>query len=164
MLPLEAGVGRPTDCTPDVIAIIAKARGAGLSWTRSAAKVGLSHTTMQTWRARAETGEEPYASFLAACEKARTEWVERQLASIEVAGEDSWQARAWLLERTEPDDFGRRDRIEADVRADVKTEHSGEVAVTVSPRDLVEAVAAMSPEQLRALAGPLDEEDPERDL
>jgi hypothetical protein len=38
-----------------------------------------------------------------------------------IAAEPAWQARAWLLERTDPKRFGRNDRVKLDAKVEGST-------------------------------------------
>jgi hypothetical protein len=147
-------IGRPTNCTTETTAVIANARGVGMSWARAAALANVSVDAVHDWRAKGAAGEQPYADFLRCCERARSEWVERQLAIIQDAATDgTWQASAWLLERGEPDDYSLRNR----------TQHEGAVQVSgnvgLDVRSLVDAIGDTDPERLRALAGDLTADD-----
>ncbi|MBD3276840.1 MAG: hypothetical protein GF388_00925 [Candidatus Aegiribacteria sp.] len=71
--------------------------------------------------------ERLYYDFFNSLKRAQSEAVKSALGRIRKAGRESWQAEAWFLERTRPDDFGRRERHQI--------EHSGKIAHTLSPED-----------------------------
>ncbi len=50
-------------------------------------------------------------------EKARAECVARKVKRVQEAGEKSWQADAWWLERNLPNLYGRNQRIEIESRS-----------------------------------------------
>lgn len=91
---------------------IVKALKAGNSRRDSALYAGISEATFYSWMARGREGEPLYAEFLEAVEKAEAQSVVRNVAIIQRAAEETWQAAAWWLERKRPDDWGRRQRMD----------------------------------------------------
>lgn len=105
-----------------------KAVRKGHSTTMAAQAAGVSRRTLYDWRYKAEeirrlqeeAPEElpltPYDSdylwFLREWEKAELKRKEELLKRIEDAGEDKWQANAWLLERLHPEEFSLRRTVE----------------------------------------------------
>lgn len=55
--------------------------------------------------------EWPFVVFSRQVKSARAQAEVRAIMSVRAAFGDNWQAAAWFLERTAPDRFGRRDRI-----------------------------------------------------
>jgi hypothetical protein len=80
----------------------------GLTWEKAGEILGINPSTMKSWTQRHET-------FASAIKKARRELEVNLLESINQAGEKSWQARAWMLERS----FGY---TQAPARVDVRQE------------------------------------------
>jgi len=109
-------MSRPTKLTPVTKEDIIKALRAGNSRRDSALYAGISETTFYSWMARGREGEPLYSEFLEAVEKAEAQSVVRNVAIIQRAAEETWQAAAWWLERKRPDDWGRRQRM--DIGAD----------------------------------------------
>ena len=109
-------MARRTKLTPETKEDIVKALRAGNSRRDSALYAGVSETTFYSWMARGREGEPLYAEFLEAVEKAEAQSVVRNVAIIQRAAEETWQAAAWWLERKRPDDWGRRQRM--DIGAD----------------------------------------------
>ena len=72
---------------------------------------GVSDETLRQWVIRAEAGEKPFLEFLAELKKAEATAEANRLAKIGQAGEKSWQANAWVLERTKPQRYGQIQRI-----------------------------------------------------
>jgi hypothetical protein len=95
---------------------IVKALKAGNSRRDSALYAGISEQTFYSWMSRGRDGEPLYAEFLEAVEKAEAQSVVRNVAIIQRAAEETWQAAAWWLERKRPDDWGPRQRM--DIGAD----------------------------------------------
>ena len=54
---------------------------------------------------------EAFREFREAVERARAEAVARNVALVQKAADDSWQAAAWWLERSRPDQYGRRTNL-----------------------------------------------------
>lgn len=91
----------------------------------------ISTSTLDRWLKRAEKSlqdyayrdtEKPYIEFYKRYHKSRAESESEALEVIQ-SGATGWQSRAWFLERTMPDKYGRRDK--ADVR------HSGKIEIKV---------------------------------
>jgi len=78
----------------------------GLTWEKAGEIMGISPNTLRCWTQR-------HAPFALAIKKARRELEVNLLESINNAGEKSWQAKAWMLERS----FGY---IQAPNRVEVK--------------------------------------------
>jgi hypothetical protein len=99
--------GRPTSLTPSVQEAICEAIRAGNYRTVAAAAAGVHRNRLAEWEKRGETGEEPYAGFACALQKAEADAEMSLLAEIRNAqpavvqshGADVWQSRAWMLER-----------------------------------------------------------------
>ena len=58
--------------------------------------------------------------FVESTKKAEAEAICRNVAVINVAARTQWQASAWYLERRYPDDYGRKDKVDANIN--MKTE------------------------------------------
>lgn len=112
--------GRPTKLTPEVQEqILADLRG-GNYRTTACARAGIHRDTLYKWEQRGATGEEPYASFFDAIQKAEAEAEVEALTRIRTAqpavtgeggrGADLWQKDAWLMERRWPSRWGGRVR------------------------------------------------------
>jgi len=91
---------------------------------------------------RADAGQQPEASFVAALAEAEAQAEMGHVTAI--AGQKDWHARAWLLERMSPERWGQKVQIE--VRQEVRRVF--EIASQVLPAEhfdrLLEAVAASS--------------------
>jgi len=79
---------------------------------------GVSEHVYYDWVNRAEhpdgNGNEVYVQFLQELKKARQQNITQRVAKIQEAGEkpQNWPANAWLLERMEPGEYGRRMELE----------------------------------------------------
>ena len=93
-LPIDkAKNGRPTQYDEKLGVKIVDAMRAGFTLERAAEYIGLNPATVQGWTSKR-------AEFGRLIKKARREHEMSLLRSVELAGEKSWQARAWILERT----------------------------------------------------------------
>jgi len=134
-------MGRATHLTPLVQEKITTAVAAGVPVKFAAMLAGIPEPTVRTWMylgRQVATGQNTsstqdmsddqalrYAAFYEAVEEARAKAVARNVANIQAAAEDSWQAAAWWLERTHPEHFARHtnvsvtttDRLEEELRA-----------------------------------------------
>jgi hypothetical protein len=83
---------------------------------QACAAVGISNGTFYLWMDKGKKAKKgQYKEFYEEVEKAKGEFVARNVAIIQKAGMDgTWQASAWLLERTHPEEFAKRD-IEVNV-------------------------------------------------
>jgi hypothetical protein len=89
----KAKNGRPTQYDEKLGAKIIDAVRAGFTLERAAEYVGINPATAQGWVSKRQ-------DFGRLIKKARREHEMGLLRSVELAGEKSWQARAWILERT----------------------------------------------------------------
>ena len=88
---------------------------AGATYIRAAEVGEVDYTTLRGWIKRGEGATKgPYFEFSKAVKKAEEDREETLLQSIIDAGQDPryWQARAWVLERTHPEKYARRERQE----------------------------------------------------
>jgi transposase-like protein len=121
---------------------------AGSTIDQAAGAVGISSRTIYDWLARAEehaesekvpAGEAPFLRFSQAVTRAREGVVVLALKGILEAGKADWRALAWYLERSRPDQYGRRTRLDhGGVGGDGETLTLAEVfarAVTDPPTD-----------------------------
>ena len=97
---------------------------AGVPIIHAAIAHGIGQSTFYDWYnagKKAKSGNKK--KFYDKVEEAKSVAITLRARRIYKAGETSWQADAWWLERVDPDNFGRKDthRIEADVT----TEHKG---------------------------------------
>jgi len=89
----KAKNGRPTQYDEKLGAKIIDAVRSGFTLERAAEYVGINPGTAQGWVTKRQ-------DFGRLIKKARREHEMGLLRSVELAGEKSWQARAWILERT----------------------------------------------------------------
>jgi hypothetical protein len=89
----KAKNGRPTQYDEKLGAKIIDAVRAGFTLERAAEYIGINPATAQGWVSKRQ-------DFGRLIKKARREHEMGLLRSVELAGEKSWQARAWILERT----------------------------------------------------------------
>lgn len=101
--------GRPPkieEAAPLILAALRK----GCTIKHACGAAGIGEETLREWRARGSEGESPYAEFLPEFDQARAEGLAKLI--VEVAENEAWQAKAWILERTAPEDFRKRESTE----------------------------------------------------
>lgn len=96
------------------IELIAEAVSAGLTWGRAAQACGVSDRTLRRWRQDGVTRPGTiYAKLVERLEVAEAEFERTHLRRIAAAAEKgTWQAAAWLLERTMPNRYALIKRVE----------------------------------------------------
>lgn len=141
-------MGRPTKITEEIIKEIETYLKAGNYIETAANIIGIHKSTLYDWLKRgrraldeeAKTGkpipesEELFARFSDAVRKAQA-WSEaRDLMTIGEHAKGDWKAAAWRLERKFPERWGRKDRVEAELKhsGSVEQNHTGEVAQKIS--------------------------------
>lgn len=141
-------IGRPTKLTPPIAQAILQAVSGGVPYVRAAALADIPQDTAMEWRRRGEgTSNRPwtayYANFVHELKKAEAQDEARRVLRINQAGQGGnivyektttfpdgrivtevkrtapeWTADAWHLERSQPDVWGRRERL--DVRLSIE--------------------------------------------
>lgn len=116
-------MGRKHALTPEVHAAIVQALGAGSYAEDAARAAGVSPATYFRWMSEGEADlareeESPCREFYEAASRAKANARLAAIAHVRSHMKDDWRAAAWYLERTQPDKFGRVDRLH----------HSGKVA------------------------------------
>lgn len=117
--------GRHTILTDELQTLIVTAVRSGNYLDDSARYAGIAESTLHLWlhkgrdyRDARDNGttltdrQLQYVSFMEAIEKARSDAVVRNVALIQRAAEENWQAAAWYLERTNPKKWGRHHTVE----------------------------------------------------
>ena len=84
----------------------------GMTYSDACNLVGIDYTTFYKWM----HGKEPHHLIF---QNDMNEAISKGKAKLMLAiyNNDNWQAKAWILERKYPDEFGKKERIE----------HSGEI-------------------------------------
>lgn len=90
-------MGRRLLLTPEVQDAICKTLQFGVDVPTACAREGISQATYYSWRKQGEQGQEPFASFLAATEKAMAELEAKVTVQILKQSQANWQAGAWWL-------------------------------------------------------------------
>lgn len=105
----KSRAGNKSKLTAAFIGSVQKLAAQGLNQRQIATILNVGVSTISIWKSK-KGGLE--AKFQNALQKGEAEGIRRRLARIEKAGiKGSWQADAWLLERRNPDQFGRNDRM-----------------------------------------------------
>lgn len=109
----KSNAGRPTKYTAELAERIIDLIRKGAYIETAAAACGVHKGAFYDWLRRSEKGEEPYAGFSHAVERAAAE-SELSFADIidKAAKTGQWQAAAWRLERKFPNRYGLKNRLE----------------------------------------------------
>jgi len=91
--PIEKKTGRHSTLTPEIHEKILSFVRKGLTYEKAGEALGISPATIQNWQHRNK-------AFNESLQKERRRLEANLLDSINQAGEKSWQARAWILERS----------------------------------------------------------------
>lgn len=130
--------GRPTKLTTAMRReFLALVRG-GMASTRAAKALGVCPDTVTDWcRVNPEFSE--------ALEAAREESLGILEQRVHAAARKDWRAAAWLLERRLPEEYGRKERIEARcavsleaILADIESRHTSGQVVSVESETVVD--------------------------
>jgi hypothetical protein len=135
---------KPTQVDDPKVKLLLQALQAGNYVEVSCAYAGLAVATIYQWmdkgrkeKERIANGEDPdptqssYVEILEAIEKARANAVVANVAVIQQAARSgTWQAAAWWLERTNPQQFGRR----------VQAEVTGRISIDDLERRMLELI------------------------
>lgn len=124
--------GRRSTLTPEKFERIIGLIRNGNYQTTAAAAAGVPIRTFFKWIERGkraadyyeedkwvEPSEELYYNLYKAVEQARAEAEASNVLIIRNEANKTWQAAAWMLERAHPDRWGRRDKVDATVNANV---------------------------------------------
>ena len=119
----NSSMGEPRRLTAEVQERIVQHVAEGNYPEVAAQLAGVPRRSFQRWlhdgRQDLDAGVEDssVARLALAVEKARAECVAKKVKRIQEAGEKSWQAGAWWLERNLPNYYGRNQRIEVESKS-----------------------------------------------
>jgi transposase len=112
--------GRPTSCTPELIANMAECLELGYTIKLACEACGIVTSTFADWMNKGEAGEEPFTEFSSAVRAAQKKAADYHLRSVQKHANVDWRAAAWMLERRFPDDYGKKDSVK--LSGEIKTE------------------------------------------
>lgn len=102
--------GRPTKLDDELQAQICKYIENGNTYERSCRMCDICDKTFANWRNWGKKQRKgKYFLFLQAIKKAREKFIAYHVSVINKATATNWQASAWMLERTQYKEFGRKD-------------------------------------------------------
>ena len=116
-------MGRRSKLTPelkkDILSLVAE----GNYLTTACAICGITENTYYNWKKWGENAKSgKYFVFLQDVRKAEGEAEAKRLRAIKKAGEDgNWTAYAWIMERKDPDRWGKKEKLE----------HSGKIELEI---------------------------------
>ena len=128
--------GRPSKKTPETMQAIYDALISGGTLTDSAKAAGVGRKTVYDWMA---TDPE----FAERVEDAKLERRKLYLQKIQAAAENgAWQAAAWILERTMPEEFSRNAKVSVSQTNPVVVEQK--VTINEDPKRLADVLARLA--------------------
>lgn len=102
----------------EIIEQLCNAREHGLNITDCANLCNVSRETIYSWLKKGEKAKSgKYKQFYERFQKASTKFKFYHLDKI--TKDESWQSSAWILERTFPDEYGRKEKHEVDSKSNV---------------------------------------------
>ena len=112
-----AKIGRKTKLTAEFITDAAKLIAGGNTVATVAAYMGIADSTWYDWMGRGEREKGSlFSEFSEAIKKSQSVAKIAMLSVVTQAARDgNWQAAAWFMERTDPDNYGRRDRVKQEI-------------------------------------------------
>jgi len=109
---------------------------AGVPINHAAIAHGITHTTFYDWynKGKEATRKSKFKTFYEKVEEAKSVAITLRARRIYKAGETSWQADAWWLERVDPENFGRKDyhRFDGNLQSKSEVELKGEVTTKMA--------------------------------
>lgn len=113
--------GRKTKLTDELANEICNDIKAGVPFKHAAISHGIDESTFYNWYNKGKEAKRKtkFRDFYEKVEEAKSVAINLRARRIYKAGETSWQADAWWLERMDPENFGVKEKVEA------KVEHKG---------------------------------------
>lgn len=109
-------MGKPR-CTQELIDKAVQLKKTGAKNKDICAYIGIAEATFYRWCNKPNS--EKQREFGESLKKAEPEYKAALRSKIMNAANDgSWQAAAWLLERLYPDEYGRKDRVQAEAKVE----------------------------------------------
>lgn len=97
----------PTKCTAEAIALYCAKFRETMNRQAAADAIGVNPKTVRGWMVKGRAQVAPFAAFWAALEVTDTLIISDLVSEIRFAKDKSWRAKAWLLERLYPSQFGQ---------------------------------------------------------
>jgi hypothetical protein len=94
---------------------------AGVPIVHASVAHGISQTTFYDWYNQGKTAKSgAKKKFYDKVNEAKSVAITLRARRIYKAGETSWQADAWWLERVDPDNFGRKDHLNIESKQEIQ--------------------------------------------
>lgn len=101
---------------------------AGVPIEHAAISHGIARKTFYNWYNKGEKARSgKFRKFYDKVTEAKSVAVTLRARRVYKAGETSWQADAWWLERVDPENFGRKDTHKVDMKTEQKVQVKGEI-------------------------------------
>ena len=155
-------IGRPTACTPEVIATLVDAIEQGASIRIACSAADITHPTFYAWKARGEEGEEPFRTFLTQVTQAEARHALdccKVLNGLSVGSEDDrvrLESAKYFLSYRYSSDYGTRSATDVNVGGQI--EHVHVAVVGVGSADLAAIMGRLSTAEREMAALPVSSE------
>ena len=117
-------VGSKSKLNSKLTKAICKDIADGMPFRWASRNNNITEKTFYNWYNRGKKADDGiFKEFFVEVEKAKAKAVKYNVGVVMNAGKKSWQASAWWLERTCPEDFGTKKEVKADVK--VEDKHMG---------------------------------------
>jgi len=142
-LPKYSKPGQPTKFRPETRKKILNAIRLGLPIVKACNVSGIDYNTYRNWETRALERKEPeYIEFFQECERAKDEREAMHLNNIVQAARDgTWQASAWFLERSLPQSYALKNRVELTGKDGEPIQTETNVNLIMNPVDILSLVS-----------------------
>lgn len=95
---------------------------AGVPIKHASVAHGITDATFYNWYNKGKVAKSgKFKIFHDKVEEAKSIAITLRARRIYKAGEMSWQADAWWLERVDPDNFGRKDKVHVDAKTKIES-------------------------------------------
>jgi transposase len=121
-------MGRPTALTPQTQERILSLLRLGNYIDVACKAAGIHKDTFYEWMKRGRSGkaaDERHAAFAVEVDSALAQAEARDVQTILMASQATWQAAAWRLERRFPERWSRSDRVRVDANVEVGVSDDG---------------------------------------
>lgn len=116
---------------------------AGTPMKYAAISHGISESTFYNWYNKGEEAKSgKFRKFYLAIEEAKSTAITLRTRRIYKAGKDNWQADAWWLERVCPEEFGRHEKRDVNLKGDLDVKQTN----VPSDKEIEEIINELSTE------------------
>lgn len=140
----DGKIGRPTKLTPSAIVTLQESITRGLTYDLAARRVGVSYEALRQWMRQGEADLEAgdtgtvHAQLVACLTEAESESAASLLESLTES--DDWRAKAWLLERRFPAQYGRKTELTHTVTTSLRQQQEQQLKAAIIEQLIADGV------------------------